>query len=90
MNNQRIILNLLTSAPDRKEAPVSREPRIRTKKELIRYAQTVFGDPEKADRWLSKPKWFLDGETPLRVINVSSGRQKVQEMLVRIEYGMIG
>jgi putative toxin-antitoxin system antitoxin component (TIGR02293 family) len=57
---------------------------------IVAEAERIFGDPAKAHRWLSKPKWFLDEKTPIDVIDTASGFEKVKEMLVRIEYGMIG
>jgi|GEM_PF-4743010 len=58
--------------------------------EIIAEADRIFGDPEKATRWLSKPKSFLDEMTPLDALKTASGYAKIKEMLIRIEYGMIG
>lgn len=51
-------------------------------------AQRVFGDREKAHRWLRKPKRQLTGETPMAYLASESGARVVEEMLYRIDHGM--
>jgi len=51
-------------------------------------AERVFGAPEKAHRWLRKPKRALQGETPVAYLATEAGARIVEEMLVRIEHGM--
>ena len=51
-------------------------------------AARVFGNPDKANRWMRKPKHQLGGETPLAFLSSEAGARTVEEMLVRIEYGM--
>lgn len=51
-------------------------------------AERVFGNAEKANRWLRKPKHELNGETPLAYLASETGARLVEEMLVRIEHGM--
>jgi putative toxin-antitoxin system antitoxin component (TIGR02293 family) len=51
-------------------------------------AEGVFGEPEKAQRWLRKPKRELKGETPLAYLASEAGARVVEEMLFRIEHGM--
>jgi putative toxin-antitoxin system antitoxin component (TIGR02293 family) len=51
-------------------------------------AERVFGDPEKAHRWLREPKRALQGETPVAHLASEAGARVVEEMLYRIEYGM--
>ncbi len=84
------ILHLLDSSSPRAKMVSAVLRPAKSASELIRYAETVFGDADKAERWLSKPKVFLDGKTPKGVIDSPSDREKIDEMLVRIEYGMIG
>jgi putative toxin-antitoxin system antitoxin component (TIGR02293 family) len=52
------------------------------------HAERVFGDPEKAHRWLRKPKRALNGETPVAFLASEEGARKVEEMLHRIDHGM--
>jgi putative toxin-antitoxin system antitoxin component (TIGR02293 family) len=51
-------------------------------------AERVFGAPEKAHRWLRKPKHALQGETPVAYLATEAGARVVEEMLGRIEHGM--
>jgi putative toxin-antitoxin system antitoxin component (TIGR02293 family) len=51
-------------------------------------AERVFGEPEKAHRWLRKPKRELQGETPLSYLASEAGARVVEEMLFRIEHGI--
>ena len=51
-------------------------------------AGRVFGNPEKANRWMRKPKHLLGGRTPVDFLETESGARQVEEMLYRIEHGM--
>ena len=51
-------------------------------------AVRVFGNPEKARRWLSKPKIRFDDQTPLAMLRTDLGGRQVEEMLIQIEEGM--
>jgi len=48
----------------------------------------VFGNPDKARRWLSKPKQRFDGRSPLTMMRTSLGGLAVEEMLYQIDEGM--
>ena len=50
-------------------------------------AERVFGEADKAHRWLRKPKRALQGETPLAYLASEAGARVVEEMLHRIEHG---
>jgi len=51
-------------------------------------AVRVFGNPEKARRWLSKPKIRFDEQTPLAMLRTDLGGRQVEEMLIQIDEGM--
>lgn len=51
-------------------------------------ALRVFGNPEKARRWLSKPKTRLDEQTPISMLRTDLGGRQVEEMLIQIDEGM--
>lgn len=55
---------------------------------IAEQAERVFGEPEKARRWLRKPKRELKGETPLAYLASEAGARVVEEMLFRIEHGI--
>lgn len=48
----------------------------------------VFGNPDKARRWLSKPKRRFDGRSPLVMMRTSLGGNGVEEMLYQIDEGV--
>jgi putative toxin-antitoxin system antitoxin component (TIGR02293 family) len=48
----------------------------------------TFGDSEKANRWLRKPKQQLNAETPLAFLGSEAGARVVEDMLRRIEHGI--
>lgn len=48
----------------------------------------VFGDPDKARRWLSKPKERFEGTSPLGMMRSELGGQRVEEMLYQIDEGV--
>lgn len=54
---------------------------------LWEFALKVFGNPDKARRWLTKPKVRFDERTPLAVMRTSAGGDAVEEMLGQIEEG---
>ncbi|MEZ2142411.1 antitoxin Xre/MbcA/ParS toxin-binding domain-containing protein [Bradyrhizobium sp. DN5] len=54
-----------------------------------RLAANVFGEPAKAHRWLRKPKKALGGETPLAYLATEAGARVVEEMLHRIDHGIL-
>ena len=53
-----------------------------------RRAADVFGNPDKANRWMRKPKHQLAGATPLAYLSSEAGARVVEEMLDRIDYGI--
>jgi putative toxin-antitoxin system antitoxin component (TIGR02293 family) len=54
---------------------------------LWEYALKVFGDPDKARRWLTKPKIRFEERTPLLMMRSGAGGEAVEEMLGQIEEG---
>jgi len=54
-----------------------------------RLAANVFGDAAKAHRWLRKPKRALGGDTPLAYLATEAGARVVEEMLHRIDHGIL-
>ena len=52
-------------------------------------AETIFGSFEKAPRWLRKPKPSLEGETPLNYLASETGARVIEEMLTRIDHGIL-
>lgn len=48
----------------------------------------VFGNPDKARRWLSKPKHRFEERTPLAMMRTEMGGRGVEEMLYQIDEGV--
>lgn len=51
-------------------------------------AEQVFGESERAWRWLRKPKRHFDGKTPIDMLATEAGAHLVEEMIVQIDDGM--
>ena len=51
-------------------------------------AEQVFGEPERAWRWLRKPKQRFDRKPPLEMLATDAGARLVEEMIVQLDYGM--
>jgi putative toxin-antitoxin system antitoxin component (TIGR02293 family) len=51
-------------------------------------AEQVFGEPERAWRWLRKPKKQFDSKTPLEMLASEAGARLVEELIIQIDDGM--
>jgi putative toxin-antitoxin system antitoxin component (TIGR02293 family) len=51
-------------------------------------AEQVFGEPERAWRWLRKPKRRFDGKTPVEMLATEAGARLVEEMIGQIDHGI--
>lgn len=50
-------------------------------------ADALFGNDEKAKRWLSKPKDRFSGRTPMAMLSTIQGTRQVEEMLIQLAEG---
>ncbi|MBV8754162.1 MAG: DUF2384 domain-containing protein [Hyphomicrobiales bacterium] len=50
-------------------------------------AEDVFGDADKANRWLRQPLGILDGRSPLEVARTDSGARLIEQILAKIDWG---
>ena len=50
-------------------------------------AEDVFGDSEKANRWLREGLGILDGKTPLEVARSEAGARLIEQILAKIDWG---
>ncbi len=55
---------------------------------LYQLAVRVFGNPEKARKWLSRPKHRFEERTPLAMMRTDQGGRGVEEMLYQIDEGV--
>jgi putative toxin-antitoxin system antitoxin component (TIGR02293 family) len=51
-------------------------------------AEEVFGDRERALRWLREPKQRFDLRTPIDLLATDVGARLVEEMLLQIDHGV--
>lgn len=51
-------------------------------------AEAIFGNTDKASRWLSKPKKRLLGETPLNLLTTYHGTSLVEYLWIQISDGL--
>jgi putative toxin-antitoxin system antitoxin component (TIGR02293 family) len=54
---------------------------------IAQEAERVFGGPDKATRWLSRPSAVLGGAAPLALLGTDAGARDVEAELTRIEWG---
>lgn len=52
-------------------------------------AVAVFGAEEKATTWLQRPNRALNGELPIRLLDTDVGARQVEDILGRIEHGIV-
>jgi len=52
-------------------------------------AVSVLGSDEKAATWLRRPNRALNGEAPLALIDTDLGARQIEDVLGRIEHGVV-
>jgi putative toxin-antitoxin system antitoxin component (TIGR02293 family) len=58
--------------------------------DVVARAVEVLGSRPRALAWLRTPVAGLDGQTPLAAMAAADGRQRVEDILGRIEHGVFG
>jgi putative toxin-antitoxin system antitoxin component (TIGR02293 family) len=51
-------------------------------------AERVFGESERAWRWLRKPKRRFDGKKPVEMLGTEAGARLVEEAIGQIDHGI--
>lgn len=54
---------------------------------LTLMAEEVFGDADKAERWMHKPREALGGISAMEAMQTEPGGQLVEELLIQLESG---
>ena len=74
-----------------KHQPLSREESDKAVRvaRITSMAEQVFGDSERAWRWLRKPKRTFDGKTPMEMLGTEVGARLVEEVVQQIDHGML-
>lgn len=52
-------------------------------------AVSVLGAEEKAAAWLQRPNRALNGESPIRLLDTDVGARQVEDILGRIDHGIV-
>lgn len=52
---------------------------------VIELANRVFGDSEKAGKWLDRPRLQLGGRAPRDLLATEDGARRVEELLAQID-----
>lgn len=55
---------------------------------LVAQAEQVFADPDRAWRWMRKPKQQFGSRSPLDLLATDAGGRLVEELLTQIDHGM--
>jgi len=73
-----------------KRQPLSKEESDKAVRvaRITAMAEQVFGEPERAWRWLRKPKRRFDGKTSVEMLATEAGARLVEEMIVQIDHGI--
>jgi putative toxin-antitoxin system antitoxin component (TIGR02293 family) len=53
------------------------------------HAVSVFGAEDKAATWLQRPNRAFNGERPIHLLDTDIGAQQVEDILGRLEYGIV-
>ena len=56
---------------------------------IVSLASEVFEDRARALRWLQRPQTGLGGRVPLEMIRTEAGAREVENLLGRLEYGVV-
>ncbi len=56
---------------------------------VIAQAEDVFEDRDEALEWLKSPQYGLGGRLPFDMLQTDAGAREVEELLLRIDYGVI-
>jgi putative toxin-antitoxin system antitoxin component (TIGR02293 family) len=84
-----IPLRTLKHRRERKETlNIDESDRLARVARLYDLAVRVFGNPEKARLWLTRPKDRFEGRTPVTMMRSEAGGRGVEEMLYQIDEGM--
>jgi putative toxin-antitoxin system antitoxin component (TIGR02293 family) len=70
--------------------PLSQEQSARTWKfaEILNKATEVFGSQQEAERWMEQPAIALEQRRPIDLLTTPAGVELVEDLLVRLEYGV--
>ncbi len=73
-----------------KRQPLSREESDKAVRvaRITAMAEQVFGEPERAWRWLRKTKRQFHGKSPMEMLSTETGARLVEEIILQIDHGL--
>jgi len=86
--DQVIPRRTLSHARKRGRLSADQSDRIVRAARIYARAHEVFGDREKANRWMRRPNRALEGKAPIELLRTSNGSDLVVAVLDRIAYGV--
>jgi putative toxin-antitoxin system antitoxin component (TIGR02293 family) len=78
---------LKTRAAKDQKLTVDESDRLFRAAHITAMADAVFGNEEKAKRWLSKPKDRFSGLSPIAMLSTVQGTRQVEETLIQMTEG---
>jgi putative toxin-antitoxin system antitoxin component (TIGR02293 family) len=57
--------------------------------DISRLAERVFGNQQNAFKWLHQPNLATDNKAPIELLGTLEGFKRVENLLLRIDYGVL-
>ncbi len=73
---------------ERRLSPEESE-RVMRYSRIVKYATQLFGTADRARQWLKFPQFGLGGAVPLEFAKTEIGAREVEDLLGRIDYGIL-
>jgi putative toxin-antitoxin system antitoxin component (TIGR02293 family) len=77
------------ASPNQAAAAMQQKYENESLAQLQALAEEVFGDKTMALDWLQQPNLATDGRPPIDLLSTSDGFERVKNLLLRIEYGVL-
>lgn len=85
----RVPLRTLARRRDEQRLDADESDRLYRLARIAGQAVAVLGTNEKAVTWLRRPNRSLNGEVPLALLDTDLGARQIEEVLGRIEHGVV-
>ena len=92
-----VVCNILHLSPrnflrrkEQKRLSLDESDRLYRLARVLAHANRVFEDPEESADWIRTPNAALSKQQPLTLLDTDIGVQQVDEVLGRIEHGIVG
>jgi Protein of unknown function (DUF2384) len=86
-DNSKIMIAIVTTQSNSELTEFPPPARLMS---ISAHAGEVFANQERAIHWLRSPNPSLGGKTPLQAAQIDKGYRDVDDVLVRIEQGVLG